>query len=59
MPINHLLTDKRIQKQALAQGLLTRAELDEHLRALPDLRGQVATSEEDDSPRERTSFPDD
>lgn len=54
MAINPLLTDKRIQKQALSQGLVTKAELDEHIRALPDLREHIATAE-DNAPRETQS----
>ena len=54
MAINPLLTDKRIQKQALSQGLVTKAELDEHIHALPDLRDYVATAE-DSAPRETQS----
>jgi len=53
MPINHLLTDKRIQKQALAQGLLKQSELDQLLASLPDLRDQVAT--DDDGTRSETT----
>lgn len=53
MPINQLLTDKRIQKQALAQGLLKQSELDQLLASLPDLRDQVAT--DDDGVRSETT----
>lgn len=50
MTIDAILTDKRIQKLALAQGRVSKVELKAHMEALPDRSDQIAEPEADPRP---------
>lgn len=47
MAINTLLTDKRIQKQAIANGLLSPEDLQTYLDNLPDRSDMIMQPEDD------------